>query len=41
MEITDGTLNDKSFNASASEILIKENVPCNFDVPIPLPSLFK
>ena len=41
MEITDGTLNDKSFNASGSEILIKENVPCNVDIPSLLPSLFK
>ena len=41
MEIADGTLNDKSFNASWSEILIKENVPCNVDIPSLLPSLFK
>ena len=41
MEITDGTLNDKSFNASGSEILIKENVSCNVDIPSLLPSLFK
>ena len=41
METTDGTLNDKSFNASWSEILIKENVPCNVDIPSLLPSLFK
>ena len=40
METTDGTLNDKSFNASWSEILIKENVPCNVDIPSLLPSLF-
>ena len=41
MEITDGTLNDKSFNASGSEILIKENVLCNVDIPSLLLSLFK
>ena len=28
MEITNGTLNDESFNASQSEILIEENFPC-------------
>ena len=41
METTDGTLNYKSFNESWSEILIKENVPCNVDIPSLLPSLFK
>ena len=41
MEITDGTQNDKSFNTSGTEILIKENVPCNVDIPSLLPSLFK
>ena len=41
MEITDGTLNDESFNESWSEILIKEKVPCKVDIPSLLHSLFK
>ena len=41
MEITDGTLNDESFNKSWSEILIKEKVPCKVDIPSLLHSLFK
>ena len=40
-EITDETLNDKILNAFWSEILIKENVPCNVDIPSLLHSLFK
>ena len=41
MEITNGTLNDESFNASWSEILIEENVSCKFDILSLLHSLFK
>ena len=41
MEITNETLNDESFNASWSEILIEENVPCKVDIPSLLHSLFK
>ena len=41
MEITNETLNDESFNASWSEILIEENVSCKVDIPSLSHSLFK
>ena len=41
MEITNETLNGERFNASWSEILIEENVPCKVDIPSLLNSLFK
>ena len=41
MEITNETLNGERFNASWSEILIEENVPCKVDISSLLNSLFK